>query len=360
MKRTVLLLSAMATGIAIQAHDFTTLSGNQFLYYSVTDTVKNEVCVTYPGKAANASTAKTYTGMVSIPQTVKHDGRTYSVTAIGAKAFCNADSMTGIIMEGGIRSIGDYAFDGCTSLESIIFPGNPVEFGEGVFFRCTAISRITFGSDWTSVNLKSFRWSYSLTEISIPAKMRQIQNMKSLSHLKSITVDSNNPYYRSADGILYSNDGTVLYGAPRAMEGKITISEGTERIYPGALADCYDITEIVFPATLKNMSYTELANLEKLTSVSFNSAEPICTATLDGNLVFALKLTPEATVYVPKKAVRTYRSSIVSQAGEYAELEANVPSNGNAAAIMVPKVVKDGELAKDEAVKGDKKLGTDK
>ena len=357
MKKAFVLFSLMAISVAIQAHDFAVPSGTHTLYYSVTDVSKSEVCVTFQGNAVNASAVKPYTGMVQIPQTVKYNGKTYSVTSISDKAFCNADKMTGITMSSGIKSIGLYAFDGCVSLENIIFPGNPVEIGEGAFFRCPSICRITFGSDWTGINLKWFRWSNSLTEIFVPAKIRQIQNMKSLVHLESISVDANNPYYSSDQGMLYSIDGKTLYGAPRAIKDQIQIKEGTERIYPGALADCYQIKGMVFPSTLISMSYTELSELRELNSISFNSSTPISTASFEGEQVFALKLAPQVSISVPKKALKNYKSAIVSEAGEYAELEANVPANGNAAVITVPKIVREGELAKAENLNGDKGLG---
>lgn len=346
--------------LAAQAHDFISTVDGQTLYFSVTDSVHHHASVTFDGNAAGSSDIKPYKGVVTVPVRVTVRGVTYSITGIGDKAFANSPGLTGIVMPGGLTEIGDFAFDGCAALESVVFPGNQVEIGEGAFFRCPSVSRITLGSDWTSVNLKAFSWSEALEEIYIPAKVRQIRNLKTLRSLKRVALDTNNNYYKSVDGLLCSTDEKTLYAVPRGLKGRLDLPEGIERVYPGAIADCYGITAVTLPQSLKNISYREFAELSNLGSITFRAPDPVMTAMLDGNPVFALKVASPVTVMVPFKSVKQYVNALSAVTGEYGELEANLPSNISTATAVIPVVVRDMELAGPSSLKGYKKPDSDK
>ena len=358
MKKTLFSLFVMACGLSgqSQAHDFISVVEGQTLCFSITDTVRHTACVTYQGNAIDASQSKSYKGVVTIPVRVTVKGVTYRITAIGPKAFCNSSELIGVVIPGGVTEIGSFAFDGCSKLESVVFPGNEVTIGEGAFFRCPSISRVTIGSDWTSVNLKAFSWSESLEEITIPAKVRQIRNLKSLLSLKRINVDVNNPYYKSVNGLLYSADGKTLLAAPRAIDGRITVLDGAERILKGALADCYSLKEVELPASIIGMSYREFAELSELESVIFHNMEPLMTATLNGNQVFALMVAPSVKVIVPKKAQKAYKSAVVASRGEYAELQSNLPPGSDTSIGTIPLIVREVDLLQAASINGDKKL----
>lgn len=360
MKKNLISLLVMGCLLSgqLQAHDFISVVDGQTLYFTITDTVRHTASVTFEGKGSAASQAKAYKGVVTIPVRVTVKNVPYRITAIGAKAFCNSPNLTGVVIPGGVTEIGDFAFDGCANLESVVFPGNEVNIGEGAFFRCPSISRVTIGSDWTSVNFKVFSWSEKLEEITIPAKVRQLRNLKSLLSLKRVNVDANNPYYKSIEGLLYSADGFMLLAAPRAIEGRVVIPEGTNRILKGALADCYDLKEIELPSSLTSLSYREFAELPELERILFHGMQPLNTATFDGQQVFILMVSSDAKVSVPKKALKVYRKAIVSTRGEYAEIQSNLPSDSESGISSIPVVVRDGDLVKANAIVGDKKLNT--
>lgn len=360
MKKTLFTFLVVFCALSgqLQAHDFISVVDGQTLCFTITDTVRHTACVTYQGKAAAASETKAYKGVVTIPVRVTVKGVTYRITAIGPKAFCNSPELTGVVIPGGVTEVGSFAFDGCTKLESVVFPGNEVTIGEGAFFRCPSIRRVTIGSDWTSVNLKVFSWGDKLEEITIPAKVRQIRNLKSLLSLKRINVDANNPYYKSVDGLLYSADGKTLFAAPRAVDGRVTIQNGTERILKGALADCYSASEVELPASITGLSYREFSELTELETVIFHRLEPLMTATRDGNQVFALMVAPNVKVIVPKKALKAYRSDVVSTRGEYAELQSNLATGSDTSINVIPVVVREGDLLQATSISGDKKLNS--
>lgn len=74
---------------------------------------------------------KGVTGEYQIPEIVTHDGKTYTVTAIGEEAFMNNTSITQVTIPSTITSIGAAAFAGCTSLEAIIiFVEEPIDLSK--------------------------------------------------------------------------------------------------------------------------------------------------------------------------------------------------------------------------------------
>lgn len=104
--RLLLLASAIATSLSAAAYDFEWAG----IYYNITG--NNTVEVTYSDRNNN-----TYSGSVSIPETVTNNGTEYSVTKIGEFAF-QGSAVTSVSMPKSITSMGKYAFSGCQNLES--------------------------------------------------------------------------------------------------------------------------------------------------------------------------------------------------------------------------------------------------
>ncbi|MBD5317206.1 MAG: leucine-rich repeat domain-containing protein [Bacteroides sp.] len=315
-----ILISAILIlfGYLAQAHDFSATVSGQPLYFNITDKSKHTVEVTFKGNAANQEIC-TNKGVVEIPHSVKHSNVIYSVTGIGVKAFANAKELTGITIPSGVTSIGDFAFEGCTALNSVVFPGNPVKLGEGIFFRCTSISNITFGSDWKTIDLAAFRWSKALDNVSIPAKTEKIQGLKKLKTLKSITVDPNNKFFSSADGMLFSKDRKTLYACPRGYAGRLNVPDGVEKVLQGALIDCPDIISIVFPSSLISVSFRETSRMKKLETIVMKNDTPIITGYIGDMGKFLFQCANTVDILVASKVKNAYVELLATEAGEYCD-----------------------------------------
>lgn len=325
IKKYILLGLVLLTCSLVQAHDFVVTLNGQKVYFSIKSKKHKTVVVTYNGSMANAEPTY-YVGELNLPAKVKHDSIVYSIVGIGSKAFCGSDKLTGVILPMGITTIGDFAFEGCTSLSKIIFPGNSVKFGQGVFFRCDKIQHVSLGSDWKSIDLKMFRWSDSLSSLTIPAKIEKIQNMKSLKRLERISVDVNNERFSVMDGVLYNKNQEILYGCPRAYQGVLKVAEGTKKLTHGALIDCVGLTRVDLPESLESMSFKEFSRMSSLKEIIFRGENPIVTAMKEGVEVFLLQVAnPEVEFMVPKKSLKTYRNALVKQEGEYMEMNGAIP-----------------------------------
>lgn len=358
MKRHIVLSALVGLSTLSWAHDFTaTTAEGQKLYFNITDSKTSTVSVTFEGPAASRR-ASTCTGDLNIPSKVKYNNKVYTVTSVDSKAFSGAGSLTSVILPSGVTKIGDFAFEGCSSLDKIIFPGNEVQFGEGVFFGCTGIRSVTLGSDWTKVNLQMFRWTDKLTDLIIPAKLKQLRNLKDLKSLERVQVDPNNSSYQSNDGLLYTKDGKTLLACPRGRQGKVKVIEGTEIVYQGAFIDCPRVTSVDLPATLKMISYREFSRMKGLEKIAMRSTEPISTAVKAGQEVFLFKVSStNVELQVPKKQAKAYKKALKSEAGEYTELTGVLGKQGNSSSLTtVPMTLHADEVLPVKAIKGVKKF----
>ena len=98
------------------------------IYYNITYTTTLTVEVTYESTSYGS-----YSGNITIPETVTYNGDKYSVTSIGDYAFCYCTGLTSITIPDGVTSIGEYTFYNCSSLTSITIPDAVTSIGDYVF-----------------------------------------------------------------------------------------------------------------------------------------------------------------------------------------------------------------------------------
>ena len=120
------------------------------LYYSITGA--NTVMVTYKNTSYNS-----YSGDITIPETVTYDGTTYDVTAIGTRAFYHCTELTSVTIGSNVTAIGDEAFRDCTNLGTswgwdLHIPDAVTTIGYKAFSGCNRIYRIFMGSGVTFID----------------------------------------------------------------------------------------------------------------------------------------------------------------------------------------------------------------
>ena len=115
MKRTLLFflifLPMLASADAIE------IDG---IYYKLTEETKVAEVTKNPQQCK---------GDITIPESVEHEGITYSVTKIGQMAFEDCSSLTSATISSSVTSIEAWAFYGCTSLASITIPNSVTSIG---------------------------------------------------------------------------------------------------------------------------------------------------------------------------------------------------------------------------------------
>lgn len=161
--RLLLLASAIATSLSAAAYSFESAG----IYYNITG--NNTVEVTYSDRDNN-----TYSGSISVPETVTNNGTEYSVTKIGEYAF-QGSAVTSVSMPECITSIGQYACNECGSLETVVLPTNLDDFSGWCIFRnCSNLKNIAIPENVTEIPNGTFQSCRNLESIIIPSSVNSI------------------------------------------------------------------------------------------------------------------------------------------------------------------------------------------
>ena len=177
--RLLLLASAIATSLSAAAYSFESAG----IYYNITG--NNTVEVTYSDRDNN-----TYSGSVSVPETVTNNGTEYSVTTIGESAF-KGSAVTSVSMPEGITSIDYDAFYECQNLETVALPESLTIFGFRAFESCKLLKTIKIPSGVTAIPGSCFYCCSSLESVTIPEGVMTIGQYAFLGcNLKELTLPS--------------------------------------------------------------------------------------------------------------------------------------------------------------------------
>lgn len=99
---------------------------------------------------------KKKTTKLKIPATVKINGYTYRVTAIGKNAFLNNKYLKKITIGKYVTSVKTNAFKGCKKLTSVSLPQAIQTIGDGSFSGCTGLKKVTVGKSLKTIGKNAF------------------------------------------------------------------------------------------------------------------------------------------------------------------------------------------------------------
>ena len=156
-----------------------------------------------------------------IPETITHEGVTYTVKYISDYAFNNTRALRSIVLSDSITKIGMRAFAKCDSLESIRIPKNVIMVGSYAFEASHA--------------------------------------------LQQIDVDEANTLYSSVGGCLCNKEGTSLIFAPGGRDS-VTVAEGIVDIERYAFSYC-NLRYVELPNSLTTIEYYAFAYCNALESI---------------------------------------------------------------------------------------------
>ena len=163
----------------------------------------------------------------------------------------------------------------CTDTDIAIpstYEGLPVTaIGNSAFFFCTDITNVLIPDSITTIENHAFSYCFSLVSINVPYSVVNIEYVPfdSCTNLTAIIVDDDNAYYKSIDGNLYSEDGTVLMQyAVGKTDTAFVIPDSVTTVYDYAFKDCYHLSEIELPDTVRSIGFSAFTNCTKLTSIT--------------------------------------------------------------------------------------------
>lgn len=286
MKKILLSLAAMAafcTGATAENVGDTITTTD--LKYRVTAAGTVEVIGEVSSKATSYDIPSTVTGT---------DGKAYTVTAIGEKAFRWSSATTFVLpstiteikngaftssdiatinLPEGLKKIGSNAFSSCSGLKSIDIPASVDSIGASAFF----------GSSWkedaTSLTLheglkyigESAFYSQDFTEVDIPASVQEIAGKAFLMNTKLT---------------------------------KVTFKEGVKKLGDAVFNGCVALTDVTLPNSLESVGIELFFNDKALKKINIPaSLTEIGESFIGGTSVSQIDLSAENTAFTKKDGV---------------------------------------------------------
>ena len=184
------------------------------------------------------------TGSVSISETVKQYGISYTVTAIGKSAFENCTGLTSITIPNSVTSLGKSCFEHCTGLNSITIPNSVRSLGSTCFSFCTGLTSITIPNSVTSLGRGCFAYC---------------------ARLEWIEVESENPVYDSRENcnaIIETSSNTMIAGCKNT-----TIPNSVTSLEWACFGGCTGLTSITIPNSVTSLGDECFRDCTGLTSI---------------------------------------------------------------------------------------------
>jgi hypothetical protein len=254
-----------------------------------------------------------------------------AVTSIGAEAFAES-GLTDVSFLDRVPSIGEEAFDGCIGLINVTIPDNVTNIGENPFEYCenlvaisvdpgnpsySSMAGVLFNKNQTlliqfplgeptlnyaipdTVNIiesGAFQGCYTQTNIFIPDSVMNIEeySFEYDESVTSLTVDPQNTFYSSVDGILFNKNQTILVQFPTgkpvagyalpptvvsieagAFQGcsltSLDITNAITSIGDYVFSDCASLTNLMLPDTVTNIGAEAFLGCTSLTEMTIPS-----------------------------------------------------------------------------------------
>ena len=241
------------------------------------------------------------------------------VTTIGDYAFEGRANLTSVSIPNNVTSIGDNAFAGCTNLMKVYFQGNAPSADSSVFsgdtnatiyyllgttgwgptfgglptalwnqFKYTTNSgTITItgyngpiaaviipstinGLPVTRIGEGAFMLCPTLTSVTISSNVTSIADdaFSGCSKMAAITVDAQNAFYSSLNGVLFDRNRTTLVAYPVGLGGSYTIPESVISVGNKAFAGCTSLSSVMISSNATSIGDSAFFQCTGLTSVT--------------------------------------------------------------------------------------------
>ena len=224
--------------------------------------------------------------------------------------------------------ISDYIFFGCSTLINLSLPNNSTSIGAYSLDGCTNLSQISMPSSVTSIGSYAFNGDISLTRISIPEQTTNIGNYafqncsglntlilsKSVRNIGSgilngcpniheISLNGNNEYFSTCDGVLYDKSGEslIIYPAGKELQ-TFEIPDGVQEIKNSGFFGVKALKYLFIPESLMTVgidAFKGCSNLAKL--YARPTTPPECL-----NECFDEVSKSNCTLYVPRWSENAY------------------------------------------------------
>ena len=296
-------------------------------------TVKGIQAGTATVTATNSGLSASCTVTVIIPDNIitytSTNGKVvtpYSAYAFGANIVSNeyTDGVGIIVFDGPVTMIGDSAFYLCTKLKNINLPNTVTIIGEDSFRACNYLSCIDIPELVSSIGPTAFHSCLNLCSVNLPNNLKtigsfafahtwELKQLKLNHGLQSIGFYA---FYRSGiteinipGSVVVTKDKNEWFSYCESLK-KVEFEEGFEGFAFSVFSNCGQLTDVIFPTTLKTFSRT-FVGCVNLTNVYMKSVTPPDEGQGKSEIKNYFNASYNVTIWVPMSAVETYKNDEV-------------------------------------------------
>ncbi|CFX14949.1 Fibronectin, type III [Syntrophomonas zehnderi OL-4] len=181
---------ALGVGATFTAN---TSEGHTLTYKVLTEDAVSNTGTVQVGDGTNTAVTGGGSGSLTIPETVEKDAVTYTVTAVGDKAFWGCMGFTGTLsIPGSVTSIGTQAFASCRSFTgTLTLPANLISIGTGSFSGCKGFTGLVIPAKLAIITGSAFNGCSGLDgTLIIPDSVLSIEDnaFKNCTGLDGLTL----------------------------------------------------------------------------------------------------------------------------------------------------------------------------
>ena len=239
----------------VTSEEFTMMVDRNFteggIYYIPASPGSTDVKVTNMFYRDDWSTdiTNSYSGAVTIPSTVTHNGTTYPVKEIGLCAFYQSSGLTSVTLPASITRLNSRAFAGCTNLTSIDLPEGLAVIGAYAFNQCPKLATLLIPASVTEINSSNsvFEGCYNLTlsvaaggTFSVTDDVLFEKSDDNAKYYLRWIPEKKTGEYTIPDEVKVIRKNATNYGKLK----KLTIPAGVEEIIAGNFHSCTSLQEL--------------------------------------------------------------------------------------------------------------------
>ena len=226
------------------------------------------------------------------------------LSSLGTSVFENTDNLESVILPDGLTKLRESTFKN-SGIKTIVLPNNLQEIGR-LSFADSKLTQIAIPASVKEISYKAFQNASNLSDITfadaglkenlgasnsadklmirdeafyntgllsivIPSYVNYLGNLvfSSCNKLVNISVDEDNSYYASLDGVLYDKSLTKLINCPSGKTGSLSINENVQMFSFGAFEGS-QLSELVIPenSSLATIGHRTFADCRNLTTIN--------------------------------------------------------------------------------------------
>ncbi len=187
---------------------------------------------------------------------------------IGAYAFCGCSALTEIVFPEGLREIQPWAFQ-YTSLKEVNIPEGVVSLGEGAFYNCEQNKYVSFPSTLKTIPNRAFYQNYNLANIFFSEGLETIES-------DAFSINNSNALTQLTELVFPSSLRSIsayAFGYHKKLQN-IKFNEGLKEIGNNAFCCVDSLRSVTLPSTLVRADASPFDYCENLKTVTCLSIEP--------------------------------------------------------------------------------------